>query len=106
MIIKTNRTDSSYRITAEEMNRISSNLNSVFGGFTLKTNYTSTDIITASQWHDFILSAMGVARANGLLIEDSADWDTFNKIEMATEIEESGHGRYVLSFSLDSEPTT
>lgn len=72
-----NRTSSDCRMTAADMNRICANINEICGG-SLKTTWTSDDIVDEETWHTICDRAAALKRYT---ITYDADYINVNRIE-------------------------
>ena len=89
-----NRTASDSRMTAADMNRICTNVNEVCGG-SLKTNWTSDDIVDAETWYAICDLAAALDRH-----EITYDTDYIN----VNRIEQSLYEQYDETHHISSEP--
>ena len=95
----TNRASELTRTTAEDMNRICSNYNEVFG-LSLKTDWTQFDIVDYGTWNAITTEAIRLGKGYGVTVNEGTRYDNLNRIEMIAEQRNKGRR---LSFRLSDK---
>lgn len=76
------------RVTADDMNRITGNLNSLYPDGKLKEDYTGNDFVRKAEWEQILSSLSTLNTVTQLLEEvpgDEMTAVTFNRVEALTQ---------------------
>ena len=77
----TDRPNAQTRTTADDMNRICANINYLWAA-SLRVNFTSSDIVTDTEWSGVITATNGIADLLGMNeVTASTDYANLNRIE-------------------------